>query len=192
MYTFKPEQKFAKAHGTNLRISAKASTVLCRVIRKKTLKRSRRLLENLLEQKQSLDGKYYTKACRKMLELLNSCEKNAEFLGLDVNRLMVYASASKGPGFRRRRRKAGFGSTMKMTNVEIILIEKGKESKTRIPKKMTKKDGTSDAVAVEIKKAIDQLKEKQHSTEAKVHEAEEKIEHSHEKHDKEHKEKVAQ
>ena len=55
--------------------------------------------------------------------MLNSCEKNAAFLGLDANRLSVHASAHKGAVVRRRRRKAKFGSRMKNTNIEMMLIE---------------------------------------------------------------------
>jgi ribosomal protein L22 len=193
-YTFKPESRHAKAYGTNLRISAKASTVLCRAIRRKPLKRARRLLGNLLEQRQSLEGKYYTKASRQILMLLESCEKNAESMGLDSERLMVYASASFGPNFRRRRRKAGFGSKMKMTNVEVLLVEEGRESKDRVSKKkirdqkQPKITESEEKAAQVLKAAIETVKEKQEKTGKAVHDAEKKM-HGH---DHKHEEKVSQ
>lgn len=134
-YTFVPKQKFAKASLNNGRISAKASVILCRAIRKKPLVRAKRLLRNLTEGKQTLEGKTYDKAAEQVLALLESCEKNAEFKGLDTGRLMVHASATHGTLFRRRRRKGSFGSQMKSANVEIMLIERGKEQKHKVSKK---------------------------------------------------------
>ncbi len=134
-YTFVPKHKFAKAYGSDLRISTKHSVQICAVIRNKTLARAKRLLNDLDTQKRNLEGKYHTKAVREFLNMLNSCEKNAEFLGLDNEKLFVHASAHKGTRLKRRRRKAAFGSGLKSTNIEIMLIERGKESKTKVPKK---------------------------------------------------------
>ncbi len=129
MYTIQPKQKFAKASGTNVRISQKNAVIVCKVIRKKTLKRARRLLEDLRDERRSLGGKYYSHAVKEILHLLNSCEKNAEFAGLEKERLFVHASASMGTIMRRRRRKSAFGSRMKSANVEVMLIERGTEKK---------------------------------------------------------------
>jgi len=140
-YTIKPKEKHAKAYGSNLRISTKDAIKICRVIRKKPLDRAKRLLVDLVSKKRSLAGSYYSKAVAEMLSLLESCEKNAEFLGLDPEKLMVHASAHTGPITRRRRRKSAFGSRMKSTNVEIMLIEKGKQRKETLEqlKQMEKK-----------------------------------------------------
>ncbi|MBI3190556.1 hypothetical protein HYZ41_02535 [archaeon] len=137
-YTFVPKQNFAKAYGSDLRISRKQAVKICSVIRNKPLVRARRLLVDLKEQKRTLEGKYYTKTVAEILNLLNSCEKNAEFLGLDMEKLFVNASAHKGTLLRRRRRKSGYGSIMKSSNIEIMLVERGKESKTKISKKQLK------------------------------------------------------
>lgn len=156
-YTFVPEQKYARAHGNSLRISRKASVIVCRAIKKKPLSRAKRLLNDMISEKRSLDGKYYTKAAKEILMLLNSCEKNAEFMGLENEKLMVHASASKGANMRRRRRKAKFGSGMKSTNIEIYLIERGKESKTKVSKKKidAQKAATVNKVAETIKEEIE-------------------------------------
>ncbi len=137
-YTFIPKEKHANAFGRNLRISDKSADVICRVIKKKPLKRVKRLLNDLLSQKRSLGGKYYTKTVKEINNLLNSCEKNAEFLGMDADNLMVHASAHKGASLRRRRR-VGLGSRIKSTNVEIVLTE---GSKNRFIKKSEAKPGT--------------------------------------------------
>ena len=137
-YTFVPKHKYAKAFGRDLRISTKSAVKICSVIRNKPMSRAKRLLGDLANGKRSLEGKYYTKTVREMLSLLNSCEKNAEFLGLESEKLFVSASAHKGTNFKRRRRKSDFGSGMKTTNLEIMLVERGRESKTRVPKKKIK------------------------------------------------------
>lgn len=128
-YTFVPAQRHAKACNNNLRISSKNAEIVCRAIRKKKLSVARRLLEGLVDGTRDLRGKYYTKAAAEILGLLGSCEKNAENLGLDKGRLFVHASASEGTHMRRGRRKASFGSRMKMTNVEVMLIERGQAAK---------------------------------------------------------------
>jgi ribosomal protein L22 len=129
MYSLKPKEKYAKAFGRNMRISTKDAIRICRVIRKKPLARVKRLMNDMIARKRSLGGKYYTKTVRQISDLLASCEKNALFIGLDNEKLFVHASANTGTILRRRRRKAAFGSRLKNTNVEIMLIEKGKEKK---------------------------------------------------------------
>ena len=124
MYTFKPSQKHAKAYGANLGISTKGSEIICRVIRGKKLNVVERLINDIITKKRSLNGKYYTKTAKAVKDLIEGCKKNAEYIGLDNKRLFVHASAHKGVSIRRRRRKAGFGSKIKSTNIELILIEK--------------------------------------------------------------------
>lgn len=136
-YTFKPKEPHTKAWSW-LNVSLKDAKVICRVIRKKKLSQVKRLLDDLLAQRRSLKGKYYTKTVRGIREILENCEKNAEYLGLDKDRLFVYASAHKGPTLWRPRRKADFGNIMKSTNVEIILVEMGKKKETKA-KKISKK-----------------------------------------------------
>jgi len=136
-YTFEPNRRYAKAFGSNLRISRKNAVLICRVIRKKKLKVAKRLLEDLVAKRRDLDGRYYSKTVPEILNLLKSCEKNADFQNLSKENLFVHASAHHGSIARRRRRKSGFGSRMKMTNVEIFLIERGKLS---IPDPAKKKE----------------------------------------------------
>lgn len=148
MYTFKPKQKFAKASSVNSKISTKKAVKIFRVIRNKKLTNVRRLLDGLQTRERSIGGKYYTKAVNEIKNLLDSCEKNAEFIGLDKGALFVHASAHQGNTFRRRRRKSAFGSLMKTTHMEIMLIEKGRlpekkesEKEKRREKKEEKKIG---------------------------------------------------
>lgn len=154
MQTFVPKEKYARALGRNLRISTKSATVLCRAIRKKPLTRAKRLLQDLAEERRSLGKKHYTKTAREMIMLLESCEKNAENLDLDKNRLIVHASAHKGTIMRRRRRKAAFGSRMKSTNLEIMLIERGKEGRKADVKVVRSREDMEKVVKEAAEKAM--------------------------------------
>ncbi len=128
MYTFKPKEEHAKANGVNLSISTKDSIIICRMIRGMYLADAEKLLQDVISKKRSIDGKYYTNATKAIYDVLMSCKANAENLGLDMENLVVHASAHKGPTLRRRRRKSDFGNRMKITNIEIMLIEKPKKS----------------------------------------------------------------
>ena len=183
--TFVPKHSYAKAFGSDMRISQKSASLVCRAIKNKPLTRVKRLLEDLKAERRSLGGKYYSKAVKNMLALLNSCEKNAEFKGLDMDRLFVHASAHKGANIRRRRRKGAFGSTMKNTNMEILLIERGKAPATKVPRKKIneqlekKEDDIDRAISQEkeeLKREMAQLKEEQKELEKDVKETEKKIE----------------
>ena len=152
-YTFVPEKKHAKVYSRNSKISTKTAAKLCRVIKNKPLSRAKRLLNDLVERKRALRGKYYTKTANELLMLINSCERNAEFLDLDIQRLFVHASAHTGTTIRRRRRRGSFGSKMKTSNVEVMLIERGKSQAVKIIR--TKKD--LDKV---VKEVAEKVKEK--------------------------------
>ncbi len=162
-YTFVPREKCAKAY-SSMRISTKSAAKLCRVISRKPLSRAKRLLTGLAEEKRELGTKHYTKTAKELLGLLNSCEKNAEFLGLDASRLFVHASAHTGTIMRRRRRKAAFGSKLKSTNVEMMLIEKGKEHKEKGKVKIVKSEEDLKKVVKEVAKEVKKKTELQKET----------------------------
>lgn len=158
-YSFNPKENFAKALGSNVKISTKNAIKICRVIRNKPLTRVKRLLVGLSTEKRSLGTKHYTTAATEILGLVNSCEKNADFMGLDIDRLFVNASARQGTNIKRRRRKSGYGTKMKMTHVEIMLVERGKKS--------IKKEKKAEVITVSnktelenaVKKAAEKVKE---------------------------------
>lgn len=158
-YTFVPKEKYAKAYSA-LRISTKSAVKLCRAISRKPLVRARRLLVDLASEKRSLGRKHYTKTATEMLALLNSCEKNAESLGMEIGKLFVHASAHTGTIMRRKRRRGNFGSRMKSTNVEMMLIEKGRNKKADIIKVGSKED-----LQKAVEKVARQVKEKGAKTE---------------------------
>ena len=156
-YTFIPKEKHAKAYGNNVRVSRKSATIICNVIKKKPLIRGKRLLIDLQAKRKNFRGKYYSKTVDEILQLLESCEKNADNLNLDKGKLFIHASAHKGTIMRRRRRKSAFGTQLKTANIEIMLIEKGKEKKIEIKKKGDKKSLKVETVAKDAEKIAKQI-----------------------------------
>ena len=124
-YAFTPKTgNFSRAYGSGLRISTKHSTTVCRKLTGMNFVKGRRLLENLLSEKESLDGKYYTNSAEEILSLLKSAGSNAEFKGLDTERLIIFASAHRGFTFFRPRRMKMRRDKRKVTNVQIVLVQK--------------------------------------------------------------------
>jgi len=117
-------KKSAKVYGRALRISTKSSTIVCRAISGKNLAKGKRLLRDLIEQKRDLEGKYYTNSSKGILNILRSAEANAESKGLDLNRLIIFASAHKGFTFIRPRRLKMRRTRRKMTNIQMVLQQK--------------------------------------------------------------------
>jgi large subunit ribosomal protein L22 len=117
-------KKSARAYGRALRISTKSSTVVCRAVSGKNLVKGKMLLQDLLDQKRSLEGKYYTNASKQILNVIKSAEANAEFKGLDIGRLVIFASAHKGFTFMRPRRLKMRRTKRKMTNIQVVLHQK--------------------------------------------------------------------
>jgi large subunit ribosomal protein L22 len=117
-------KKSARAYGRALRISTKSSVRVCRAISGNNLIKGKRLLQDLIDQKRSLDGKYYTNASMEILNIVKSAESNAEFRGLDTGRLVILASAHKGFTFIRPRRLKMRRTRRKMTNIQVVLHQK--------------------------------------------------------------------
>jgi len=117
-------KKSAKAYGRALRISTKSSVAVCRAISRKNLEKAKKLLQDLIDKKRSVGGKYYTNASREILRLVKSAEANAESGGLDLNRLVIFASAHQGFTFMRPRRLKMRRTRRKMTNIQVVLQQK--------------------------------------------------------------------
>ncbi len=79
---------------------------------------------NLLIQKESIGGKYYTNVTKELLNLLRFAEGNAEFKGLDPGKLMIHASAHTGFTFYRPRNWKRRMEKRKITNIQLVLEER--------------------------------------------------------------------
>lgn len=122
----KPKKNKASARIENARISFKDSKIICRKIKNWKLSKAKDFLQDLLDEKKNIDGKYHTKAAEKILELLTNVEANSFYNGLDNERLFIYSIKSdKGRTFYRPRSKNNRrGERAKMTHLEVIVGEK--------------------------------------------------------------------
>ena len=124
-YALNPDlRKSARVYGRSLRISTKSSKIVCKAITGKNLDKGRKLLEGMASQERDLEGKYYSNTTREILNLLKSAEANAEFKGLDLSRTIIHASAHQGFAFMRPRRLKMRRTKRKITNIQMVLMEK--------------------------------------------------------------------
>lgn len=116
----------ATAKVSNARISFKKTLVLCRKLKGIKLDKAKKLLEDLIDKKMHIDGKFFTNASKKILELLKSAEANAKQKNLNMERLFVkIAKVDKGEKFIRPKSRFKFrGREAKSTNIEIVLEER--------------------------------------------------------------------
>lgn len=107
------------------RISFKKSIIICKAIRGLSLEKGKKLLEDLVSKKASLDGKYHTDTSKKILEILSGAEANAKQKDLKMDKLFINAKADKGFRLITQKSRAKFrGRKAKTTNIEIILEER--------------------------------------------------------------------
>jgi len=118
--------KTATAKLTSARISPLKSRVILDRIRNRNLSYAKKLLNNLLDKKFSIDGKYYTKTAEILLAFLESVEANAKQNKLDSERLFVKTiTADKGEkNLRGRSRWRLRGRKAKSTNLKVVLEER--------------------------------------------------------------------
>ena len=142
-YSARIEEPCVRAMGKEMRVSPKHAVEICRAIRGMKLSGAKEYLKKVLERKQPVPfrrhrkkvaharavgaGRYPVKAARAIIEVLENAEANAEYKGLDVDRLrIVHASAQKGitiPGFLPRAFARATPFNKPLTNLEIILRE---------------------------------------------------------------------
>lgn len=148
-YSYKPvdEEKAAKAYGRELRISHKYAVEICRELRGKTLEKAKEFLEDIIEMRKPLPlrrfkkgvahrrglvrayaGRYPVKAAKNVLKVLRSAEANAEYNGLDADRLYIkHISATKGRIIKRYIPRAFGRATPHFrhtTNLQVVLEER--------------------------------------------------------------------
>jgi len=118
--------KIATAKETTAPISFKHSRIICKEIKGKKVDKVKRILEDILNNKRSIDGKYYTKTVEKILDIIKSAEANAKQKNLAVDRLFIKnATADKGEAnYRAKTRWNLRGRQQKSSNITIILEEK--------------------------------------------------------------------
>ncbi len=111
---------------TDARISFKDSIVVSHELKGLKLDRAKQLLKGLVDEKASIDGKYYTTATKKFLEVLESAEANAKQKNLSTEKMFVkIAKADKARKFVRPKSRFKFrGREAKGANITIVLEER--------------------------------------------------------------------
>ena len=140
------EAKCVKASGRELDISPKHAREICRAIKNLTIEEAKRLLNDLIEKKRAIPfkryykgvghrrelegwpaGRYPVKAAQVILRVVENLEANAEFKGLDIERLrIIHAAAHRGRKVRKYVPRAFGRSTPSfdtLTHVELIARE---------------------------------------------------------------------
>jgi ribosomal protein L22 len=115
----------AASASTTLNISEKNAAEVCKFLNRKKFAESKKILDNVLNQKLKLNGKYYTKTTEEIMKLLKQLESNARKKELDADKMFLFISTHRGPTMHRaRRRWRKFGSRMKSCHVQAILSDK--------------------------------------------------------------------
>jgi len=118
--------KVVRARRPMARVSVKDSVKIFRKIKNRPVTKVKTFLKNLINQKNSIEGKFFTKAATEILDLIEEAEKNAESEGLDEERLFIKeATVNKGlrfylPKSRWRHR----GRRAKICQLNITLEER--------------------------------------------------------------------
>ncbi len=136
----------ALASGRDLRISYKAAVEVCDAIRGMMLQDAKRFLEGVIAKKRPVPfrrfkkkqphrrglqgfyaGRYPVKAAKAILRVLENAENNADFKGLDTERLrIIHIAAQKGTKIRGYMPRA-FGRATpwneQLTHIEVVVEE---------------------------------------------------------------------
>ena len=149
-YSYQPadETKAAKAMGYEMPISFKHAVEICRELRGKKIEEAKKILEDVIALRRPIPfkkykkkvahksglhkwyaGRYPQKAAKYILKVLKNLEANAEYKGLDVDKLViVHAQAKKGRVIKRYMPRAFGRATPKfqqLTTVEFVAELRG-------------------------------------------------------------------
>jgi ribosomal protein L22 len=117
--------KIAIAKTRNSRISLKHAITICKFLKNKKLIKAKVFLENVLKQKESYNGKYYTNATKEFISLLKQAEANAKKKGLNVDKLFIkIIKADKGETMYLPKRAKFIPRRAKTTHLTVMLEER--------------------------------------------------------------------
>jgi large subunit ribosomal protein L22 len=144
-YTYRDEAgvNVARARGIEVPISPKKTYEVLNAIRGLPLARARTLLEGVTELRRPIPfrrynqetahkrgtgpGRYPQKVAHQVLKILTNAEENAEYEGLDTDRLFIKVAASARGRIRKASMPRAHGRATawneQTTNIEIVLAE---------------------------------------------------------------------
>ncbi|MFQ5999281.1 MAG: 50S ribosomal protein L22 [Candidatus Bathyarchaeia archaeon] len=140
------QDKTVKASGREIRVSPKAAREVCKTIKGMKLDQAKDYLQQVMAKKKPVPfrrfkkkvghrhgmqkasaGRYPVKAAQKILRVLEGAEANAEYKGLDVERLrIIHASAYPGMKIKRYIERAFGRATPRfetLCHIELVLEE---------------------------------------------------------------------
>jgi len=145
-YTYRDESgvNVARARGVEVPISPKKTYEIMNAIRGRSVERARTILEDAIALRKAIPfrrynqetahhtgtgpGRYATKVAKNILQVLENAEENAEYEGLDADRLFVKVAASARGRIRKASMPRAHGRATpwneQMTNIEIVLAER--------------------------------------------------------------------
>ena len=137
-----------KAVGRDIQAKPKPSREICNCIRGMSLEKAKRFLENVVDMKvavpfrhhkghqahrKGLDrfkwyaGRYPIKSAREILLVIENAENNAEYKGLDIDRIkIIHAMVHRAPIVKKFIPRAFRRSTPyynRLSHIEIVLLE---------------------------------------------------------------------
>ena len=146
-YTYREESgvNVARARGIEVPISPKKTYEVLNAIRGMPVARAKTFLEEVVELRRAVPfrrynqetahkkgvgpGRYPKKVAKNVLQVLQNAEANAEFDGLDVDRLFIAVAASSRGRIQKARMPRAHGRATawneQTTSVQIVLKERG-------------------------------------------------------------------
>jgi len=116
---------------TELRASRKMAVEVCKKLNRRPFGEAKSFLEKLVKKEVDIDGVYYTKAAEGILKFLAALEHNAKNRDKDPEKMILNISAHRGPTMLRGRRKRRFGTKLKITHLQAVLVPVKKETKEK-------------------------------------------------------------
>jgi large subunit ribosomal protein L22 len=143
-YSDEPGVNVARARAIEIPISPKKTYEVLNAIRGLPLDRARTVLEDAAALRRAIPfrrynqetahhtgvgpGRYATKVVKNVLKVLQNAEENAEYEGMDTDRLFVKVAASARGRIRRASMPRAHGRATQWneqtTNIEIVLAER--------------------------------------------------------------------
>ena len=140
-------EKTVKASGREARVSHKSAREVCKTIKGMKLAQAKQYLKDVMDKKRAVPftrfkkkaghrhglvkayaGRYPVKASKQILKIIEGAEANAEYKGLDTERLrIIHASAYPGMKIKRMTPRAQGRSSPKvetLCHIEIALEER--------------------------------------------------------------------
>ena len=121
-YTIPIKEKMVCASST-LSISSLNALKVCKALNRKKFADAKAILDNILNGKIPLKGRYYTKTVEEISKFLKQLESNTKIKNLNPDTMTLFISAHRGPKIYRSRRRRQHGMQLKICHLQAVLSE---------------------------------------------------------------------